>query len=189
MHREIIWRSDDGIGAEYLLLSETEGGSVADSVVFASREVEPTRTRYRAEMDPDWRIRRIAVTIEHAGAADRSLVLHADGEGHWRDEGGAPLPQFDGCLDIDISATPFTNTLPIRRLRLQPGRVEPIRVLFIHVPTLEIEPWNQRYTGLTMESVRYESVDSDFVRELTIDGDGLVVDYPGLFTRVWSSAT
>jgi len=27
------------------------------------------------------------------------------------------------------------------------------------------------------------------VRELTIDGDGLVVDYPGLFTRVWSSAT
>jgi hypothetical protein len=186
MKREVIWRSDDGIGAEYLLLSETERGIVADSVVFASREVEPTRTRYRAEMDRDWRILGIEVTVEHAGEKERSLVLRSDGAGHWRDGEGTSLPQFDGCLDIDISATPFTNTLPIRRLRLEPGQVEPIRVLFIHVPTLETEPWDQRYTGLAVDSVRYESVDSDFVRELTIDADGLVVDYPGLFTRVWS---
>ncbi|MFV2144347.1 putative glycolipid-binding domain-containing protein [Isoptericola sp. G70] len=29
----------------------------------------------------------------------------------------------------------------------------------------------------------YESRDSDFRREITVDGDGLVVDYPGLFER------
>ncbi|MDQ3656715.1 MAG: putative glycolipid-binding domain-containing protein, partial [Chloroflexota bacterium] len=176
MHREIIWRSDDGIGAEYVLLSETERGIVADSVVFATREVEPTRTRYRAEVDADWRIRSISVTVERAGEAARSLDLHFDGKGHWRDGAGQSLPEFDGCFDIDISATPFTNTLPIRRLRLQPGQIEPISVLFIHVPTLEIEVWEQRYTGLTPEIVRYESVGTDFRRELTIDADGLVIE-------------
>ncbi|MEJ7902427.1 MAG: putative glycolipid-binding domain-containing protein [Thermomicrobiales bacterium] len=186
MHREIIWRSDDGIGAEYLLLSETESGIVADSVVFASRDAEPSRTSYRAEMDLEWHIRSISVTVEQAGETERILELRSDGTGHWRDGDGQSLPQFDGCLDIDISATPFTNTLPIRRLRLQPGQVEPITVLFIHVPTLRIEPWDQRYTGLTDDTVRYESVGTDFRRELTIDGDGLVVDYPGLFQRVWS---
>lgn len=186
MQREVIWRSDDGIGAEHLLLTETDAGIVADSVVFATREVEPTRTRYRAELDHDWRIRGIAVTVERAGQPERSLLLRSDGDGHWRDDGGAPLPEFDGCFDIDISATPFTNTLPIRRLRLQPGQVEPIRVLFVHIPTLAIEPWDQQYTGLTPDTVRYESVGTDFRRELTIDGDGLVVDYPCLFTRVWS---
>lgn len=186
MKREIIWRSEDGIGAEHLFLTDHETGIVADSVVFATRDAEPSRTRYRAEMDLDWHIRSISVTVEQSGEMERTLDLRSDGTGHWRDGEGQSLPQFDGCLDIDISATPFTNTLPIRRLRLQPGQVEPITVLFIHVPTLAIEPWDQQYTGLTDDTVRYESVGTDFRRELTIDGDGLVVDYPGLFTRVWS---
>ncbi len=186
MNREIIWRSEDGIGAEYLFLIEGEKGIVADSVVFATRDAEPSRVRYRAEIDPAWRIRRIALSVEQADEAPRALDIRSDGAGHWRDADGVALPRFDGLLDIDISATPFTNTLPIRRLRLRPDQVEPITVLFIHVPTLAIEPWNQQYTGLTKTSVRYETVGSDFRRELTIDADGLVVDYPGLFRRVWS---
>jgi hypothetical protein len=185
MHREIIWRSADGVGSEYLFLTEAPDRIVADSVVFASREVTPSRTTYRAEMDHEWRIRQVEVAVRNAGEPDRTLSLASDGEGHWRDASGVPLPEFDGCLDIDISATPFTNTLPIRRLRLQPGQVEPIRVLYIHVPTLRIEPWDQQYTGLAPDRVRYESLGSDFVRELEIDSDGLVVEYPGLFTRVY----
>ena len=185
MHREVIWRSDDGIGAEYLLLEDDGDRIVADSVVFASRDMTPSRTTYRAEMDRDWHIRRIQVTVANVGEATRSLDLTSDGAGHWADADGRALPQFDGCLDIDISATPFTNTLPIRRLGLQPGQIEPIRVLFIRIPTLEIERWEQQYTGLAPDRVRYESLGTDFVRELEIDADGLLVNYPGLFTRVY----
>ncbi len=42
----------------------------------------------------------------------------SDGHGHWRKADGTALPQFDGCVDIDLAGTPFTNTLPIRRLGL-----------------------------------------------------------------------
>jgi hypothetical protein len=187
VHREIIWRSEDGIGSEYLFLTETAEWIVADSVVFASREVTPSRMTYRAEMDHKWRIRQIEVTVRNAGEPERTLSLFSDGEGHWRDASGVPLPEFDGCLDIDISATPFTNSLPIWRLGLQPGQAEEIRVIFINVPTLEIEPADQRYTGLADEAVRFESLGTDFVRELEVDADGLVVEYPGLFTRVYAS--
>jgi uncharacterized protein len=187
MHREIIWRSADGIGSEYLFLTETAERVVADSVVFASREVTPSRTTYRAEMDHEWRIRQIEVTVRNAGEPERTLSLASDGEGHWRDASGLPLPEFDACLDIDISATPFTNSLPIRRLGLQPGQAEEICVLFIDVPTLEIEPADQRYTRLAGDAVRFESLGTDFVRELEVDADGLVVEYPGLFTRVYAS--
>jgi hypothetical protein len=31
---------------------------------------------------------------------------------------------------------------------------------------------------------RYEAADRSFTADLTVDGDGLVTDYPGLFTRV-----
>jgi hypothetical protein len=184
--REVLWRSEDGKGAEYLFLMRSESGFVADSIVFATRDVAPSRARYRAELDLDWNIRGIALTVSNAGEADRTLALQSDGAGRWRNAAGTALPEFDGCLDIDISATPFTNTLPIRRLGLRPGQVEPIRVLFIHVPSLQIEPWEQRYTGLAADRVRFESVDDDFQRDLAIDDDGLVVDYPGLFRMVWS---
>lgn len=186
MQREMIWAAEDNIGSEYLILSGDDSGYIADSVVFASREVEPARVQYVVRCDPEWRMRGIDVSVARPGSDPRVLRLESDGAGHWTDAEGTALPEFDGCIDIDISATPFTNTLPIRRLNLKPGQVETIRVLFIRVPILEIEPWDQRYTGLEPNRVRYESIGSDFMRELEIDDDGLVVNYPGLFHQVWS---
>jgi hypothetical protein len=186
MQREMIWASADGIGSEYLCLNVTEAEVIADSVCFATREVEPSRVRYLVTCDPQWRVREVTVEVERPFGMPDALRLRSDGEGTWRTGKGEPLPHLDGCIDIDLSCSPFTNTLPIRRLGLQPGQVEDIRVTYIHVPSLQVEPWNQRYTGISERSVRYESVDSDFRRELEIDLDGLVVDYPGLFTRVWS---
>jgi hypothetical protein len=182
----MIWMADDGIGSEYLILTSDDAGYVADSVVFASREVEPARVHYVVRCDRDWRMRGVTVSVAQPGTDSRVLRLSSDGAGHWTDAEGTVLPEFDGCIDIDISATPFTNTLPIRRLNLRPGQVESIRVLYIHVPTLKIEPWDQRYTGLEPNRVRYESIGSGFMRELEIDADGLVTNYPGLFRRVWS---
>jgi len=184
--RDMIWNAADGIGSEYLILTADDTGIVVDSVIFATRDAEPARVHYELRCDPGWCIREVTVAVAKPGSDPRTLRLTSDGRGHWTDGDGTALPRFDGCIDIDISATPFTNTLPIRRLRLEPGQVEPIRVLFIHVPTLEIEPWDQRYTGLATDRVRYESIGSDFMRELEIDEAGLVVDYPGLFRRVWS---
>lgn len=182
----MIWNADDGIGSEYLILTADDTGILIDSVVFATRDVEPARAHYVLRCDPDWCIREVTVAVAQPGFDQRMLRLTSDGKGQWTDEVGTALPTFDGCIDIDISATPFTNTLPIRRQDLELGQVEPIRVLFINIPTLEIEPWNQRYTGLATNRVRYESIGSDFVRDLKIDVDGLVVEYPGLFHRVWS---
>lgn len=49
--------------------------------------------------------------------------------------------------------------------------------------TVTIDP--QRYACLKRgQRYRYESLDSEFVREIDIDVEGLVVTYPGLFKRV-----
>jgi hypothetical protein len=42
----------------------------------------------------------------------------------------------------------------------------------------------QAYTRLAQDRVRFESLSRPFTAELEIDGDGLVLHYPGLFTRV-----
>ncbi len=45
----------------------------------------------------------------------------------------------------------------------------------------------QRYRCLEQDRLyRYEAVDRSFTADLTVDEDGLVTDYPGLFTRIQS---
>jgi len=111
------------------------------------------------------------------------LELLADGEGHWKGRGGEPAPELDGCIDVDISATPFTNTLPIRRLGLKPGEFEELTVTSIRIPELLVGPERQRYGCLEAQTdgglYRFEALPSGFTAELPVDAEGLVIDYPG----------
>jgi hypothetical protein len=81
--------------------------------------------------------------------------------------------------------TALTNTLPIRRLRLAIGECAEITAAYIAFPELTVSPNPQRYTRLSSDRYRYESLDTDFVREITVDEHGIVITYPDLFHRVW----
>ena len=78
----------------------------------------------------------------------RSLLLPSDGQGHWTDHEDRALDTLSGCVDIDISATPLTNTLPINRLGLKETEAETIRVAYVSVPTLALDVHEQRYMRL-----------------------------------------
>ena len=78
-----------------------------------------------------------------------------------------------------------SNTLPIRRLRLQPGQSEEILAVYVQLPGLTVTTDRQRYTCLEPGRLyRYESIDSEFTRDIEVDDQALVVTYPGLFRRV-----
>jgi hypothetical protein len=112
-----------------------------------------------------------------------------DGRGHWSDAAAGAVPALDGCVDIDIYPSPFTNTLPIRRLADAPiGRPVALDVAWVLLPELTIHPARQEYTllerGADGARWRFRGLDSDFVAELDVDGNGLVLDYPGIARRV-----
>jgi hypothetical protein len=95
------------------------------------------------------------------------------------------VPVLDGCLDIDIWPTPFTNTFPIRRAPLAVGERREFRMAWVSAPELTLRPMRQGYTRLADRLYRYESLEgSGFRAELTVDEDGLVRDYQGVFRRV-----
>jgi len=188
MNREVIWEAEGGIGQEHLTLSDRNGVIIADSFAIVKPGDQPIRVRYQILCDANWVVRGVGLTTELAHGSPTVVEIRSDGRGHWTNSDGSPLPHLDGCVDVDISTTPFTNTLPIRRLELQPGQSETIHVTYINVETLAVEPWEQRYTGIEPGAVRYESdTGGYFRRDLEIDEDGLVRNYPGLFTRVWAS--
>ncbi|WP_117593901.1 putative glycolipid-binding domain-containing protein [Haloprofundus halophilus] len=180
---DVLWEPDDGAGLEHLRY-ET-GPLSADSVVLGVDEGGRFRIRYALDCDADGRVRSVSV---ESFDGEAGLELAADGEGRWTDGDGAPIPELDGCLDVDISATPFTNALPIRRLNLASGESATLSMVYVSVPAFEVSAVQQRYTCLDPVDAdggrfRYESLTSGFSAEIPVDSEGVVRDYPDLFRR------
>ena len=183
MRRTVRWSAWDGAehGLEHLDLRVGSDRIAAAGVVVGAVQGDAFGLSYALTLGPDWRLR----GADLATTAGDRLVLAADGQGRWRDGQGGALPELDGCLDLDIMATPFTNTLPIRRLRLAEAESRAIRVAYVALPDLDLRAVDQRYTALDPgRRYRFASLDSDFTADLPVDEDGLVLDYPGLFRRV-----
>jgi hypothetical protein len=189
MERQIMWSPWTGPGLEHLHLLQQQEGIVADGLILGVKEQTPFRVRYEIHCDLHWRLRAIQLSL--LSGSSRSIHFITDGAGFWTTESGEAIPALKGCLDVDISATPFTNTLPIRRLALQPGSSAILSMVYLAVPQMQVEVTEQRYTCLEITSsggrYRFESLDngvSSFNAELPVDRDGLVLDYPELFRRV-----
>jgi uncharacterized protein len=180
--RHFSWSPWSGPGHEHLVLVESDRGLTARGTVEGmSPEGRPFSLRYRVRVDAGWRTRDVELEVLGQGSW---LRLMSDGAGLWVDDRGQVAPGVDGCIDVDISVTPFTNTLPIRRLGLAPDSSEEVEVLYLEVPALTVRRSRQRYTCLGPRLYLFESLESDFRAELRVDGEGLVLDYPGLFRRL-----
>ncbi len=184
MHRSWRWMTQEGRGVEYLALTATGDGCVAQGVVVGP-DAGPLYTgalfgcSYTIGCDARWRVRQVDVRV--AGGAH--LILRADGQGRWRGHDGAPLPLLDGCIDVDLTCTPFTNTLPIRRLDDALCERQEITVAYITLPEASVMPSRQAYTKLGANRYLFESISNPFRAEIDTDTDGFVLHYPGLFDR------
>ncbi len=184
--RTICWtplwnKSQEGVGFEHLLLTKC----AADSVVLAiDDERGPFRLTYRLNWDESWRLRdaELVLTTERS---TQSLRLQTDGQGYWRDGDDRVIDALQGCRDIDIWPTPFTNTFPIRREPMALGERRQFLMAWVFAPDLTVHPQPQAYTRLADRLYLFENLDgSGFQAELAVDEDGIVLDYPDLFRRV-----
>jgi hypothetical protein len=174
-----IWQPDLGEGAEEFRFRVAAGGYEARGEVVATLEGSPLKASYLVETDAAWRTRHVRVEVKGGS----TLEILSDGAGHWRRADGAKLPELDGCMDPDISMTPVTNTVAIRRLGSQVGVAAEIKVAYILVPELSLRAAPQRYTRLAERLWRFDGLDIDFTADITVDEDGFVTDYPDLFRR------
>ena len=185
MESHVLWTSLQQIGLEQLHLVENERGVVADGLVLGIEHATPFRLWYQVRTDSNWNVRECLLQV--GGEQGQSVHLYTDGQGHWTDGAGVACSALDGCLDLDISSTPFTNTLPIRRLALTAGESVDLLVAYVTVPTLGVRPVRQHYTCLSRTAssgiYRYEGVESNTTFDLLVDAQGLVVDYPGIWKR------
>lgn len=173
------WRGLGTGSVEHLDLLPRDDRLRARSVV----DLGPVRLEYAMELDPGpgtaWTFR----VLRLRSSDGRQLDVSRDDDGAWWVDGTA-RPDLADAVDPDLSFSPFTNTLPIRRLDLAVGAAADIVTAYVDGETFEVSPDPQRYTRLDTDRYVYESRDGDFHREISVDADGVVVDYPGLFSRI-----
>jgi hypothetical protein len=200
--KSLFWERLDVAGAEHVVYDDRRGLRAWGTALAV--DPIPYSCRYDLVTDEQWATGRLEVTVEGGGWVRTLRLEHA--AGRWRattgEQGdldaalrtarlrGAGLPgteepsRLEPALDIDLSGSPLTNTLPVRRLdllRARPGTERRLIVAWVLLPTLEVVPAEQGYTALGDNRVRYTS--GDFTAELELDDDGFVVRYPGLAKR------
>lgn len=132
---------------------------------------------YRIKLDENGHTR--TLKIERADGA--ALELFCDGAGGWTDDRAEPISALKGCVDVDIWPTPLTNSLPIWRSDWAVGTAQKFAMVWIDATNMQVQRAAQTYTKLDASHFRFQS--DDFEAVLEVDGDGLVVNYPGLFAR------
>ncbi len=185
MTQNIFWNALYTTGLEHLTLDGYDLLMRADGLVIGSENGIPFRVRYRLSTDERGHVASLMVSDLTGNAADVYLI--ANGEGAWFDKVGKSVVALDGCIDVDIAVTPFTNTLPIHRLNLSVGEARDLAVVYLQ-PTenMRVSRVNQRYTCLskTESGAVYRYQQADFQADITVDVSGIVVEYPRLFRRV-----
>jgi hypothetical protein len=180
--RDVLWAPVREAGLEHCRVRESVSGVEAEGLVIGVSADAVFRARYAISCDQSWRVRDLRLKVEGGD----TLALDVDDTGQWSGNGRA-IAALAGCIDVDLSVSPFTNTLPVRRLALQPLESRELSVAYVEVPSLRIGVAKQRYTCLVRREDgtmhRYES--GSFRADVTFDVDGLVIEYPRAFTRVW----
>jgi uncharacterized protein len=180
----VLWQGrQPELGAEYATVEPVRQGTRLSGTVVAA-ENGPVRVEYTVVVDPSWRTRRAVVTLAD-GATSRTVELVADGTGAWWRSDGTALPHLAGCLDVDVSFTPATNTLPLRRLDLAVGSSADVPAAWV-APDLDLQVLHQSYARVGELRYRYRS--PGFEAAIEVDEHLLVTDYEGLWVRTAASA-
>jgi hypothetical protein len=170
------WRRIDRPGLELARIDiESRGVTVSSTLVDACAE-HPYSLRYIWTLTPQWRTR--TLRIEHMNGDDRWLTIDRVGDSSWRLDNKS-VPHLDGCAELDVSATPFCNTLAMRLL----GKDGALTAAYISAEDLSVRPSRQRYEKISETHWRYHDlgVANGFTADLHLDSDGLVKTYEGLF--------
>ena len=175
------WEDYGSRQREHVVLTSTHGLFRAESIFLSAGDSEAFGVHYKLVCSPTWALLQFEA---HLIGSDRKLVLSKDTSGIWRNEDHVELKDLAGAIDIDLSISPFTNTLPIRRLNLAKNESAEITVAYVSFPEMKVFADLQRYTRIGEFKYLFESVDTEFRAEFEVDKKGLVMNYPNMFLRI-----
>jgi hypothetical protein len=145
-------------------------------------EGAPTALEYVVHADREWKTTEARV-LGWRGREPVDLRLRRDSFGAWT-LNDVICPAVEGCVELDLSFTPATNLLPLRRLTPAVGQSAEVRSAWLEWPEVRLTPLVQRYFRVSETEYEYESDlpgGELFRSTLRVQPEGWVLDYAGLW--------
>ncbi len=185
--RQAAWRPRSARdGFEVMFVDQIGGGSSFAGTTSAVEQDRAWTVSYRITVDPIYWATQSAHVTARSAAGEHELQLATDGAGSWQ-VNRQHASHLDGCLDVDLESSVLTNAFPARRLELSPGHSADAPAVYVRAADLRVERLEQRYARLEDDRgrrrFRYAAPAFDFECELSYDGAGLLLDYPGIAVR------
>lgn len=182
MQKIIVWKNSTINTTEFVSIEKEEMTTVKGYIT-GEGFGKPWLVRYTLTLNPRWEAQ--TVFIEVMSEQNYTIELYKNDLQQWLNEKGEHLEAFDGCVDVDISFTPFTNSLPINRLQLTKGEGQNISVVWVDIKNGDVKRVKQRYLNKGSRIYKYENEHSGYISELIVDDEGYVVDYPGVWQKIY----
>ncbi len=199
-NREIAWTKEDPFGVEFAEIRIGADRLSASGVCIGSDPLA-YRLDYALETGPRFVTSQLRVVCHGEGwrrrldlrrnaGSDWSVTADAEGVLALAPAGG-DAAAFSDALDCDLGLSPLTNMMPILRHGLLHGG-EPVEFVmaWVAVPSLSVRRDVQRYSHVASAAgrhiVRYEAPGTGFTADITLDDDGVVIDYPAIAKRLTS---
>ncbi len=125
-----------------------------------------------------------------ASDSERQISVGRTEDGIWlvdHGKGATERNEFDGAADVDVAGSVTFTALPIRRLGLHREKATAeLPVLYISMPDLTVTLVRQTYrtVSITENGAVVNYSDENRSADITVDRDGLPLEYPGVATRL-----
>jgi hypothetical protein len=120
MQTNLFWKANEYPSLENYVVTISDAGSEISSIIIGLSESKIFKVEYNIKTNQRWETEHVSIK-SHIGGSMQSLSFYNNGKSAWL-KNGLPIKQFDGCIDIYLPLTPFTNTLPINGFNLKrPG--------------------------------------------------------------------
>jgi hypothetical protein len=177
---KLVWTGLENATFEHCTIIRSPGNILVQSKIEGAVNNVHTVVEYELRLTNAWIVYDAELKVNLADQEQSVKLIH-NKSGEWSDGELHILPGLEDCMDIDISVTPFTNTLPVKRLCFKPGESRELKMVYIDLPSFELKMSRQRYTWLGNNRFIYEGIDTGYRNEITFNPEGFVIQYPGLF--------
>ncbi|NIK12565.1 hypothetical protein FHR85_001980 [Alkalibacillus almallahensis] len=182
-----MWEHLEDFGCEFLGIGNENNGIITTGIIITSEQHKPYKINYTVRLDQSWKTKKLILNVDNK----ENLEIISDGFGNWYTGDGKKINELSGAIDIDISATPFSNTLPINRFEWETNQKRDFEMVYISVSSLETFKVKQSYTYLqrngNIREFLYQSYGFESI--IYVDDNGFVTFYPELFERRFNLET
>lgn len=181
MNKHITWIGGEHLSIEKCHIIEKEQSFHSRGELVGNKNNQVYGLDYQIVVDEQWKTRFFSI---NSSQGNKSYSVHAHKINNLWVIDDVEYPEFNECLDVNIATTPYTNTLPINRLKLEIGESKEINVLYINPLEERITLVMQRYKRLSDFTYFYENLWNDFKATIIVDEDGIVQEYSGMYKAI-----